>query len=119
MSNHKRLRQENQAGLPKFEQKACRKIINLLHHQGWNVGETDIYLDDDWGWTILADRQTTNDGVLLRRIKPYQVLDGRTQATVLQEKLRKDLVEVFPYVLKFDKNRNTIVVLLKPTFRPF
>lgn len=119
MKKSRRLRQENQVGLPKFAQMACRKIINLLHQQGWSVGETDIYLDVDWGWVILADRHTTNDGVLLRRIKPYQVQDGKAPAIALQEKLRRDLVEVFPYVLQFDKNRNTKVKLLETTFYPF
>lgn len=115
MRNNRRLRQENQVGLPKYEQKACRKIINRLQQQGWNIGETDIYLDEDWGWIILADRQNTSEGMILRRIKPYQVRD-KVQATLLQEKLRKDLVEVFPYMLEADKNRNTKVRLLKPTF---
>lgn len=118
MRKFKKLRKENQVGLLKYEQKACKKIINVIQQQGWNVGENDVYLDPDWGWVILADRKTKEDGLIIRRIKPFQLDNNlsKEKANLLQEKLRKDLVEVYPYFLKADKNRNLNIELLRPTF---
>lgn len=106
----------NQVELLKYEQKACREIMAILRNEGWNASDEDVYLDADWGWTILADRHSKDFGVLLRRIRPFQLSDKTevNKAAALQEKLRRDLVEVYPYVMKADKNRNMKVELLEP-----
>ena len=118
MKKSRRLRKENQVGLLKYEQKACREVISVLRKEGWGTGEEDIYLDEDWGWTILSDKHFLDFGVVIRRARPFQLSDksDRSKADALQEKLRKDLVEVYPYILKADKNRNTKVELLEPSF---
>lgn len=118
MRKSKRFTKNNQEGLLKYEQKACREIISVLQNEGWDASDKDIYLDEDWGWTILADKSSQDFGVLLRRIKPFQLSDKAelSKAVLLQARLRKDLVEVFPYVMKADKNRNMKVQLLEPLF---
>ncbi|MGI0059308.1 MAG: hypothetical protein ACREBJ_06025 [Nitrosotalea sp.] len=118
MRKNKRLDRNNQVELLKYEQKACREIIATLRSEGWGASDEDIYLDADWGWTILADKYSKDYGVLLRRIRPFQ-LSAKSEvskAATLQEKLRRDLVEVYPYVMKADKNRNMKVELLEPLF---
>lgn len=118
MTKNKLFKNNNQEGLLKYEQKACKEIISTLQREGWEVGEKDIYFDDDWGWIILADKYSKDYGVILRRVRPFQ-LDNKSElskAILLQEKLRRDLVEVFPYVIKADKNRNMKAQLLAPLF---
>ncbi len=118
MRKSKGLIRKNQEGLLKYEQKACREILTILNNEGWSANDEDIYLDNDWGWTILADKHFKDYGVILRRIRPFQLGDKTelSKAVLLQEKLRRDLVEVYPYVMKADKNRNMKVELLEPLF---
>lgn len=118
MRKSKLLIKKNQEGLLKYERRACREIIAVLRRDGWVAGEEDVYLDEDWGWTILADKYSKDFGLVLRRVKPFQLSD-RTElnkAVLLQGKLRRDLVEVYPYVMKADRNRNSKVELLEPLF---
>lgn len=118
MRKNKTLDKNNQVELLKYEQKACKEIITQLRSDGWGAGDEDIYLDEDWGWIILADKVIKDFGVLLRRIRPFQLKSKEeiAKAVAIQEKLRKDLVEVYPYVMKADKNRNMKVKLLEPLF---
>ncbi len=118
LRKNKRLLKNNQVKLLKYEQKACREIITILQSEGWGATDEDVYLDADWGWTILADKYSKDYGVLLRRIRPFQLGNKAevSKAAALQEKLRRDLVEVYPYVMKADKNRNMKVELLEPLF---
>ncbi len=121
MGKFNTLKKENQDILLKYQQKAIRKIVAYIIEQGWDVEDRDVYFDNAWGWIILAARQSASAGILLRRIKPFQLDDESEigKAISLQEKLRKDLVEVFPYFIKADKNRNMKVELIKPSLRLF
>jgi len=118
MKNNKRLNKNNQVELLKYEQCAFRKIFEVIKNQGYECDLNDIEYDIDWGWIALAGINKGDFGFHLRRIMPFQLGSKAelSKAAALQQKLRRDLVEVYPYVMKADKNRNMKVELLKPLF---
>ncbi|MCL6096286.1 MAG: hypothetical protein M1444_01185 [Patescibacteria group bacterium] len=119
MRKYKRLNQKLQEEFPKHDSRVFRETIKRLKEEGWESDEQSVYFDEDWGWVVLADKKTDSFGVVLRRIKPVQITIkfGLEKAKNLQARLRKDLVEILPYELKADKNRNTKINFLEPLFR--
>jgi len=72
------------------------KIKAKLTTLAW---DSDIEHDDTWGWYILAMKNIPSWGTDIKRIKPFKIIspDDLFSSLKLQERLRSDLVEVFPY----------------------
>lgn len=115
---YKSLINKNQENLLKHQEKAFKGIVKSVRANGWNVDNESICHDRNWGWVILADKRTEDCGVVLRRIKPVQVGSENDveRLRALQIKLRRELVEIFPYILRSNRNRNTKAEFLKPLF---
>lgn len=96
-----------------------RSVFNLIIHKletkGWDCVVED---DADWGFIILADKRNKTGGVILRRVKPFYIeKEGdMKKAADLQEKLRKHLVEIHPYRIHWNRQKNKKVNLLSALF---
>ncbi len=101
--------------LSQDEGRVFSQIISQLKENEWDGIE---HLDEDWGWIILADKSFPRAGVILRRIKPYQIKkdEDLERAKNLQQNLRRELIEVFPYKIIRDKNGTRKMYFYDPMF---
>ncbi len=87
-----------------------RRFIEQSKNNDWDPEEE---IDKDWGRIILATKKWEDAGIQLRRIKPYAVdtKEVEEKAEKLQEKLQRHLVEIFPYKIHWDKNKNKKITI--------
>lgn len=73
-------------------EKINAKLITL----NW---DSSIEYDQVWGWYILACKNDSSWGTLLRRIKPFKIIsaDDLPYSLKFQEKHKSDLIEVVAY----------------------
>lgn len=84
---------------PKLQEKdriPFEKINARLITLGW---DSSIEYDEVWGWYILACKNDSVWGSLLRRIKPFKIISPKdlSFSLKLQQKLKYVLVEVVPF----------------------
>ena len=98
------------------ENQVFKTLIKQLLLDSWDTDTESIYQDEDWGWILLATKHFKEYGEVLRRIKPVEITKLHTleAAKNLQKKLRRDLVEVWPYEIVFPDGHNTKIQFLEP-----
>lgn len=97
------------------EERVFSQIITELKKTKWDGLKE---MDETWGWIILADKSPLNFGVILKRIKPFQIKkeEDWERARKLQESLRRELIEIHPYKLTRNENGTRKIYLYNPLF---
>ena len=72
------------------------KINARFLSSGW---DSSIECDQDWGWHLLALKNVPGFNSVIRRIKPFNIKkpSDLNSAIKLQQKKRRELVEVIPF----------------------
>ena len=97
------------------DSKVFKKIIKDLIKEGWDASEES---DNDFGQIVLAYKDIPGFGPMLKRIKPYFTSneENRQSAKRLQEKLRRQLVEVVTYETYRNENNQLSFKILKDLY---